>query len=403
MEERELRVKAIRKRLEAAIRKDIPNLYAIAGKLGVQTGNRRWYWEAAKKAAQTKKYQKEGEDIYWIPLCLGEEVLIVVGVKGYKKYPKEIAELLNGLLTEIVNDHLLEMQINQVIDQKRNYIRELLETDRYISYEEAIDRGDIIGINLRAPQAVIIIRTPGLFKSFEKKFKDKPRENWPVLLTEECSRITEQLAESFKGFDKNVFACIGYDSFVALKWARGQVTTINSINFFKSKGKYISEVVEEITGIKPTVGIGQYYPGAEGLRKSFSDAKVAIELGEKIWGPANVYHITDVGMFIALSNKIPFERKCELAFQVMGKIFADDSLFKTVSIFLENDMNLSEAAKKLHLHRNTLIYRLDKIKKLIGLDPRKFSDAIKIKLGLVLYAPTLRSLASTSHFSRRIV
>jgi carbohydrate diacid regulator len=158
-----------------------------------------------------------------------------------------------------------------------------------------------------------------------------------------------------------------------------------------------------MTGIVPTIGVGQYYPGAEGLRKSFSDAKVAIELGEKIWGPGKVYHITDVGMFIALSNKIPFERKCELAYQVMGKIFSDDSLYKTVSIFLENDMNLSEAAKKLHLHRNTLIYRLDKIKKLIGLDPRKFSDAIKIKLGLVLYAPTLRSNSGINSFSRQTV
>jgi carbohydrate diacid regulator len=388
------RFQKIAERLEEHIKKDIPNLYAITGKMGVQMGSKKWYWESAKKAAETNTYQKEGEDIFWIPLTLKDEIIAVCGIKGHKKFPKEEAELIKGLLDEIAYDEFLERQINQQIDQKSNFIKELLETEKYKSYEDAIDRGDILGINLRSPQAVILIKTPGLFQKFENKFKDKPAENRTVNVNEECNKITEKLTECFENYEQNIFSCIGPDLFVCLKWARGQVNTLNSINFFKTKSKFLKEVTRDVTGIEPTIGVGQYYPGVSGLRKSFSDAKVALELGEKLWGPEKIYHIADVGMFVALSTRITFDRKCELAYQIMGKIFSDDSLYKTVNIFLENDMNLSEAAKKLHLHRNTLIYRLDKIKKLIGLDPRKFSDAIKIKLGLVLYGPTLKPEAA---------
>jgi DNA-binding PucR family transcriptional regulator len=92
-------------------------------------------------------------------------------------------------------------------------------------------------------------------------------------------------------------------------------------------------------------------------------------------------------MYISLSENVSPERKAELAHQILGDILKDKDLHKTIKVFLEMNMSLTDAAKKLHLHRNTLIYRLEKIKKEYGLDPRKFSDAVQIKLGLMLYSP----------------
>jgi carbohydrate diacid regulator len=92
-------------------------------------------------------------------------------------------------------------------------------------------------------------------------------------------------------------------------------------------------------------------------------------------------------MFITLAN-ISQDRKAELAHQILHPLLRDQQLYKTVRLFLTSGLNLTEAAAKLHIHRNTLIYRLDKTKKLIGLDPRHFDDALQIKLGLMFYQPT---------------
>ena len=61
-----------------------------------------------------------------------------------------------------------------------------------------------------------------------------------------------------------------------------------------------------------------------------------------------------------------------------------DEIIETIGKFFENNLNLSEASRKLYIHRNTLIYRLDKIQKATGLDLRTFDDAVLLKIILML-------------------
>lgn len=60
----------------------------------------------------------------------------------------------------------------------------------------------------------------------------------------------------------------------------------------------------------------------------------------------------------------------------LNKVFSDDALVSSCLSLFENDLNISLAAEKLYMHRNTLIYRIKKIEKLIGLNVTKFSDAV---------------------------
>lgn len=66
------------------------------------------------------------------------------------------------------------------------------------------------------------------------------------------------------------------------------------------------------------------------------------------------------------------------------KFFADEELILTAQTFFENNLNLMQTSKELIVHRNTLIYRLDKIKKLLNLDIRKFNDAVTLHVLLVV-------------------
>ena len=63
----------------------------------------------------------------------------------------------------------------------------------------------------------------------------------------------------------------------------------------------------------------------------------------------------------------------------------DDDMIKTIEIFFKLDLNLSEASKELYVHRNTLIYRLDKIQKYTGYDIRKFNDAALFKIAFFIW------------------
>lgn len=369
------------------LEKSFGDTIIITDKSGIGLKNKKFY-EAAAASVKNGKDKKD-HHYFWHPLLWKSKAFGACGLKIDRAGNKEEIKMIDGLMGEIDYESFLEDQVDRNLDPKSNFIKELLCSENIKSFDQAIDRADIIGLNLRSPQAIIVIKIPGLFKKFHEKCKKYPKNLTSVYIDKECNQLIGDLKRGFDNYEQNIFTCLEPDMFVCLKWARGQISTLNTINFYRKKGEYISEIIEKKIGIKPTIGVGQYYPGLNGLRKSFSDAQIALSLGEKVWGPKRVYHITDVGLFVALSAKTSFDRKCELAHQILGPIFDDKSLYKTITTFLECDMSLTEAAKKLHLHRNTLIYRLEKIKKETGLDPKKFSDAIQIKLGLMLYGPTL--------------
>lgn len=367
------------------IKDSAKNFYSVTDTDGMDIFQKGKFFEDAKNASRREKIIIKN-NIKWIPITINKVSIGAVGLK-INKITKEEITLIRGLMDEFSYKKFLEEQASKYLDPKSDFIKELLTKNSIKNLDQAIDKADILGLNLRSQQAAIVVHVPGLFKKFHKKCQVCPKEKSDIIIKEECERLISALRASFENYDQNIFAYLELDTFVALKWARGQINTLNTINFYRKKAEYISKTIKAKTGITPTIGVGQYYPGLSGLRKSFADAKTSLDLGTKIWGSGNIYHITDVGMLMAFSPEVTMERKCELAHQIIGKLFDDPDLYKTVEAFLDNDMSLTEAAKKLHLHRNTLIYRLDKIKKETGLDPRRFSDAIQIKLGILLYGP----------------
>lgn len=74
-----------------------------------------------------------------------------------------------------------------------------------------------------------------------------------------------------------------------------------------------------------------------------------------------------------------------------GTLLQEEETFTTLETFFSLDCNVSETAKRLYIHRNTLLYRLDKLKQETGLDVRTFADAVLIKLELLLYKVTKRA------------
>ncbi|WP_179031189.1 PucR family transcriptional regulator [Paenibacillus kribbensis] len=111
-----------------------------------------------------------------------------------------------------------------------------------------------------------------------------------------------------------------------------------------------------------------------------------------------IFHVTEHIHFSwelhleRLLNRIPKEQRILFLEQLMKSsvILKDPETAATLDIFFQLDCNVSETAKRLYVHRNTLIYRLDKIKQETGLDVRTFNDAVLVKLYLLLYKVTKR-------------
>ena len=134
------------------------------------------------------------------------------------------------------------------------------------------------------------------------------------------------------------------------------------------------------------VGIGTVATHLRDLAKAYKEAQMAIEVGKVFDTEKYVISYENLGIG-RLIYQLP-TTLCEMFLQEVFKKNPIDALDKetlfTINKFFENNLILSETARKLFVHRNTLVYRLEKIKKLTGLDLREFDDAITFKVALMV-------------------
>ena len=153
--------------------------------------------------------------------------------------------------------------------------------------------------------------------------------------------------------------------------------------------KLATSIADNLSGehyIKAVVGIGTPIANVKDLATSFKEAQVALEVGKVFDTERQIVSYDNLGI-ARLIYQLP-TTLCEMFLREVFKQGSIESLDQetlfTIQRFFENNLNVSETSRGLFVHRNTLVYRLEKIKKLTGLDLREFEDAIVFKVALMV-------------------
>ncbi|MBR0366075.1 MAG: helix-turn-helix domain-containing protein [Clostridia bacterium] len=135
------------------------------------------------------------------------------------------------------------------------------------------------------------------------------------------------------------------------------------------------------------VGMSGVAANIDELNNSYKEAQIAIEVGKVFSEEKNILSYDNLGIG-RLIYQLPI-KLCELFLDEVFKkgdiTTLDDETILTINKFFENDLNVSETSRQLFVHRNTLVYRLEKIYKLTGLDLRKFDQAIVFKVAMMVH------------------
>lgn len=148
----------------------------------------------------------------------------------------------------------------------------------------------------------------------------------------------------------------------------------------------IEQTVMAETGEHPLVGIGECASTLFGLGVSYRTAWRALEIGRVYRPDEDVfsYHSLVLERFLSELPQDLGRRYHAILFNRKTQRLFSDEMLQTIDMFFRKDLNLSDTARQLYIHRNTLVYRLDKIQRQTGLDLRKFDDAITFKTLLLL-------------------
>jgi carbohydrate diacid regulator len=315
-----------------------------------------------------------------------------------------IGEPSNG---EIISPRLAQALVDLVVSQtalhdrlpnqqelKDRFIHDLLH-DLIKDEGMILRQAKLLRINLAPPRAVILIDAADYIMGSTDESESSQGNS---LIERRAQFVVSNVVNFFQLPSDTICAYLGNGEVAVLKasdtknlvnWADNpaDLDEANSswanLTALKRAGDALLVRLGSDTGTSINIGIGRYHPGIWGLARSYQDARAALSLGRRFNGHNQVYCLNRLGMaaFVGIPDE---QTKVELATYLLSPLDEEEELFDTLGVFFAEDCSPSATASRLTIHRNTLGYRLDKVTSLTGLDPRKFDDAVQIRLALLL-------------------
>lgn len=167
------------------------------------------------------------------------------------------------------------------------------------------------------------------------------------------------------------------------------VKELKSDEDFKEIEKTAKVIVDTLSMellVKAVIGVGTPVNTLGDIKHSYIESQTALEVGSIFDSDRHIFYYNSLGIGRLIHN-LP----TDLCKVFLNEVFReepfeslDSETLTTIQKFFENDLNVSETSRQLYVHRNTLVYRLNKIQKMTGLDLTKFDDAIIFKVSMLV-------------------
>ena len=285
------------------------------------------------------------------PLSATSKDEFVVFMEGEDKMAEKMSKLLAVSLANIKN--LYDEKYDKGLFIKNIILDNILPSDIYIKSKELHFAGD-------ESRIVFLIK-------FYSKTEVMP---------------FEMLQNMFPDKTKDYVISVGESDVVLVK----EVKADADIKDIEKIATNISDTLTSEFYAKVNIGISTVVDNLKDLARAYKEAQVALDVGKVFETEKNIVSYENLGIG-RLIYQLP-TTLCEMFLQEVFKKGSLESLDRetlmTIQCFFDNNLNVSETSRKLFVHRNTLVYRLEKIRKVTGLDLREFEHAITFKVALMV-------------------
>lgn len=152
--------------------------------------------------------------------------------------------------------------------------------------------------------------------------------------------------------------------------------------------EFLAQSLKEELGIDVAVGVGSTVHELKDVAQSYMRAENALRYADVFEAKGNVHSYREF-ILVKMLEDVPEtklnEYLTDLTDESFRELFDDEEMLSTAEEFLRSSLNVSETSRNLYMHRNTLLYRLDKIEKATGLNIRSFSDAVSFRVMTVIH------------------
>ncbi|MFC5076533.1 Carbohydrate diacid regulator [Vibrio thalassae] len=301
-----------------------------------------------------------------LPIIYSEDVIGVVGISGTPEEVRSYGELVKMTAELIVEQAALMSQIQWNKRHREELLLQLIEGSS-LNDGQLLSIAQRLDLDLSQPRVATVIKVI-------------PRAGEPVTL-EHLQKLVHLLEHPERDNIVGI-ASVSMNEIVVLK----PVTIVNHTWNRKEEQKRVAKLVKRIDNecdFSIQMAIGDYFPGLIGLARSYETAKATIESSTSNDDAVMFYQDRKLSVLVSSIKQDPW-RATQLKAPI-DKLMAADTkkvLLRTLSTFFAQNCDLAQTCESLHIHRNTLRYRLDKIQQETNLDINKLDDKIQLYLAL---------------------
>jgi carbohydrate diacid regulator len=212
---------------------------------------------------------------------------------------------------------------------------------------------------------------------------EKPRVVYLIEAQNDKDNISMELLKNIFGDQEGAYiTAVEQKNIILIK----DVSSMNAYSEIDQTAQIIVDMLNSEAMLSAKVAYGTIVPELKEVSKSYKEAKMALDVGKIFYmeKPVTAYNTLGIGRLI---YQLPVNL-CRIFIQeVFGDNIPDeldDEILMTVQKFFDNNLNVSETSRQLYIHRNTLVYRIEKLHQSTGLDVRKFDDALTFKIALMV-------------------
>jgi carbohydrate diacid regulator len=347
----------------------------------IASGNKKrigTYHEAAKLAAHTKREIMVDTDTRFVgckkginlPIYNADEVIGVIGITGEPTEVKGYGVIVKELVEMMIQDaerNKIELYQQQAL---RNLAIELIK-ENALSLENLRWRAELVGFDIKVARTVMVVDICN-FGLVIKKFKRETEVH-----VQEYKQNIINIISSISNMTHDIIFNFYEDRFVIIKSLDMSVEAYCNILTSKIKDKLDIDI---------NVGIGNTCKEIKDYYKSYSMAKSAMEIGRKIKPKELIYNWYEYRLETLLQG-VAEEKRCQFigSFdKILQNSEAEKELLLTIKTYFELGMNIQNTAKALYIHRNTVLYRLNRLKEQYGFDIMSSYNCMMLYISILL-------------------
>lgn len=325
-----------------------------------------------KVSIEEAKNVKGMEPGVQIPINFNNNIIGAVDITGKPEEVENYVGLIKITVELLLQQSYYLKKIQLEEEAGENFVKDLIKKDFDEFNESMKNRAEVLGYDIEKRYLVCVLEVANFWDKILKKLG-----NTDTLGFQKHKRQIVREIESFftSNFQIKVFH-FEEEKFIILKSCEQS----NCKNLFTGNCDQLIERLNNKFNFEYKMGVGRKAENLISIRQSYQDSLKSLKLGKVFHPNKDVFYYKNQFLERIVDNFKP-----EIRNNLAASLNLKSHYLKTLKVYFKTDMNITEAAKDLSLHRNSVVYRLNKISEITGLDPKKTEDIVQLQLALLSY------------------